>query len=174
MQERQAETNAEMQLDTASSSGKEQRTNLTAYMTTVSEEVQNGADVNTDKEDVYHNIPDESDEYSYAYMDANSREDIQMPQDTKRSGNQASEDYYERVGNESGDNQDAYTALILEEIDKENHKETASQVYTQLKQDNRGNKQENVAEDKETETDAHDQFYANSKVVQNMKRVKRF
>ena len=73
VRERQAETNAEIQLDTASSSEKEQRTDLVAYMTTVSEEVQNGADVNTVNEDMYHYIPNESDEYSYAYMDANRR-----------------------------------------------------------------------------------------------------
>ena len=170
----QAQKAAEIQLDDVSNTENVRHTNLVAYMTTVSEEVQNGADVNTVNEDMYHYIPDESDEYSYAYMDVIGEEDIQMTSGTKRSGNQASEDYYERVGNRSGDSEHAYTGLILEEIDKENHEETASQVYTQLKQDNRGNKQENMAESKETGTDAHNQFYVNSKVVKNMKRVKRF
>ena len=112
-EEVQNDANAEIQLDTASSSEKEQRTDLVAYMTTVSEEVQNGADVNRGKEDIYHYIPDESDKYSQAYMDVKGQEDIQMTSDTTRSGNHASEEYYERVGNESGDDQQAYSYIDI-------------------------------------------------------------
>ena len=118
----QAQQAAGIQLDDVATTENVIQTTLVAYMTTVSEEVQNGADVNTDKEDMYHYIPDESDEYSQAYMDDKGQEDIDMSSDTTRSGNQASEDYYERVGNETGDDQQAYTALILEEIDKETPK----------------------------------------------------
>ena len=152
-------------------------------MTTVSEEVQNGVDVNTDKEDMYNYIPDEFDEYSYAYMDVKGQVDIQMTSESKRSGKagrhdtqtgkQASGEYYERVGNESGDGQHAYTALILEDVEGGNH-EGNSQIYTQLKQGNESSKQGKVAKSEETNADAQNQFYVNNKVVENMKRVKRF
>ena len=170
----QAQQATGMQLDDVSNTENVRHTNLVAYMTTVSEEVQNSADVNTVKEDMYHYIPDESDEYSQAYMDVTGEQDIQMTSDTSRSGNQASEDYYERVGNQSEDDQQAYISLILEDIEKENHKEIAPHVYTPLKQKNRGKKQEKATQSKKDDTDAPNQFYINDKVVENMKRVKRF
>ena len=136
MQERHVETE-DIQLDTASSTGKEQTTNLVAYMTTVSEEIQNGVD----EEDMHHCIPDESDEYSYAYMDVKGQVDIHMALDIQQSGNQTSEEYCERIDNESEKLQPAYTGLVLEEVDKETPMETTPHIYTQLKQDNRSNKQ---------------------------------
>ena len=136
-------------------------------MTTVSVEVQNAVEVNTDEEDMYHYIPDESDEYSQPYMDVKGQVDIHKTSDIQLSGNQASEEHGDRVGNESGEGQHTYTGLILEEIDKETPKEIAPQIYSQLKKKkNRSNKQDNIALSKETNTDAHNQFYVNSKVVQ--------
>ena len=171
----------EIPLHTASSNENVSNTNLVAYMTTVSEEFRNGVDINTGKEDMYHDIPNDSDEYSYAYMHINGQKRTQKASETnpsgkihgpdKQTGNQASGES-EQGENESGDGQNADTSLKLEEIGKGNH-EGVPHIHAQRKQGSHSSKQEKEFEIKETKDDALNQFYINNKVVENMKRMKR-
>ena len=149
-------------------------------MNTASDEgVQNGADNNTDQEDAYQYTPDETNEYAYAYMDVKGQKDTHLTSAAKqakhlrdrvdaKTENQASAVYIEPVQTESESGQEAYTALILEEVGKE-EKEGIPQIYTQLTPVN--GEQDRAAEVADTNLDA-DQCYMNSKVVTNMKKMK--
>ena len=66
----------------------------------------------------------------------------------------------------SEDGQQAYTASILKEIGKEN-KARIPQTYTQLQP--LSGEQEQAANRVETDFDARNEHYVNSKVVENMK-----
>ena len=149
-------------------------------MTTVSDEgAQNGADNSTDQEDAYQYIPEETNEYAYAYMDVKGQKGTHMISAAKQAKHlrdhgdtktekQASAVYFEPVQTKSAGGQEAYTALILEEVGKEEN-EGIPQIYTQLTPVN--GKQDRAAEVAETNLDA-DQSYVNSKVVTNMKKMK--
>ena len=158
----------------ASTSENENHTDLVAYMTTISDDgAQNDGDTNTDgdREDAYQYIPDESEEYSYAYTDVKGQKNTNLASATKQSeqprdhntecGNQASGKNNKPAEKKSDDGQQAYAALILEEVDKGNQ-EKIPQIYTQLKP--LSGEQEQGDESVETNLDAN-QFYVNSNVV---------
>ena len=156
--EEETGTEAENQLDTEHSTVNETNTGLVAYMTTISDEAQDGGDSNADEEHTYHHIPTEAD--TCLYMEVEGQEDIQFAPDARHD-----------TKTEIQTSADSYTALILEEI--EPNRENVPHLYTQLKQDKFSAGQEEAAMNTESNTDAHNPVYTNSKVVENMKRMKR-
>ena len=144
--------------ETVHSTENETNTGLVAYMTTISDEAQDGGDSNADEEPVYHDIPSEAD--ACLYMEVEGQEDIQLSPGAGRE-----------TKAEIQASGDSYTTLILEEI--EPNRENVPHLYTQLKQDKVSGKQEESAPNTKSNTDARTPVYTNSKVVENMKRMKR-
>ena len=154
-------TEAGNQLDTEHSTVNINNTGLVAYMTTILDEAQDGGDSNADEEHTYHHIhdiPSEAD--ACLYMEVEGQEDIQLASDAGHD-----------TKTEIQTSGDSYTALILEEI--EQNRENVPHLYTQLKQDKFSGGQEEAATNTESNVDVHTPVYTNSKVVENMKRMKR-